>query len=168
MCFHFSNLMQVDPWTFNIVFYRWTIWIGTTAPSTTAHFLPVGVLGRIGRTAVTGVTARSKIHVDVFYMMVFCRIWIWKRVARVNESSSAASQILWCVPWGRGPTVLFFSWDFFWRWGRLEYWIRSYDRRGHRYCFICPFVVIDPTYLGATIVVAQAYLLTSIGLIFFA
>ena len=30
--------------------------------------------------------------------------------------------------------------------------------------FICPFVVIDPTYLGATIVVAQALCLTIFNL----
>ena len=68
-------------------------------------------------------------------------------------------------------TILLFFRDFFWRSGLLENWIRSYVR-GHWFgcslqpgmllnssCqevgFISPFVVIDPTDLGATTAVAQ-------------
>ena len=69
-------------------------------------------------------------------------------------------------------TILLFFRDFFWRSGLFEYWIRLYVR-GHWFgcslrrrpgtplnspCqevgFISPFVVIDPTDLGATTVVA--------------
>ena len=59
-----------------------------------------------------------------------------------------------------GSDMLIFFRDFPWRSGLLEYWIQWYVRG---YCFgcsllpgtlkvgfICPFVVIDPTDLGAT------------------
>ena len=61
-------------------------------------------------------------------------------------SSSAASQIQWWV-----PTVLFF-WLFSPAWDAVQLTLQV--------GFICPFVVIDPTDLGATIVVAQALCLT--------
>ena len=59
--------------------------------------------------------SRSKIYVEVYDGIVS----ILNLETRC--SSSAASQIQWWV-----PTVLFFSWDFFWRSGLLENWIRSY------------------------------------------
>ena len=77
------------------------------------------------------------------------------------------------------PTILLFFRDFFWKSGLLEYhdWIRPYVR-GHWFgcslrpgsqlnspCqevgFICPFVVIDPTNLGATAAVALELLLVN-------
>ena len=65
-------------------------------------------------------------------------------------SSSAASQIQWWV-----PTVLFF-WLFSSAWDAVQLTLQV--------GFICPFVVIDPTDLGATIVVAQALCLTIFNL----
>ena len=72
-------------------------------------------------------------------------------------------------------TILLFFRDFFWSAGLLDYWVRPYFR-GHWFgysllpgtpsnspCqevgFICPFVVINPTDLGATTVVAAGLML---------
>ena len=94
----------------------------------------------------------------------------WFRIALLKLSCFL---IQWWV-----PIVLFFLNDFLWRSGLLEYWIQSYTKYtwGALLWLLspawdtvkvtakltlkvrvnCPFVVIHPIYLGATIVVAQS------------
>ena len=88
--------------------------------------------------------SRSKVYVEVYDGIVS----ILNLETRC--SSSAASQIQWWV-----PTVLFF-WLFSPAWDAVQLTLQV--------GFICPFVVIDPTDFGATIVVAQAVCLTIFNL----
>ena len=79
---------------------------------------------------------RSKIYVEVYDGIV--------SIVNLETrcSSSAASQIQWWV-----PTVLFF-WLFSPAWDAVQLTLQV--------GFICPFVVIDPSNSGSTIVDAQA------------
>ena len=96
------------------------------------------------------------------FMMVLCRFWIWKRVARVrllrrfNVGPDSAVLLLSFLLKIRSVRILdkivclgTLLWLFSPTWDAVKLTLQV--------SFICPFVVIDPTHLGATIVVAQPY-----------
>ena len=141
MCFQLSNLTQFDSWAFQQSFFdRWTLWIGT----------------------VMFFVFNPK---DQRLKNLCWSIWSYYVNFETRCSSLDASLIEWWV-----PTVLLFFWDFFWRSGLSEYWIRSYVRR---HCFGCSPRLGTPSNspcklasavlswsltlcLGATIMVAQS------------
>ena len=148
MCFQLSTWTQFDSWTLQ------------------HSFLSMDILDWDSYFVFNPRDPRLKIYVEVDNGIVLILNF------EMCCSRLAASQIQWWV-----PTVLFFFWNFFLRSGLLEYWKWSYVQ-GHFFgslllgtqlnspCigFICPSVIIDPTNLGMTIVVAQAWCWSSFNL----
>ena len=145
MGFQYSNLMQSNSLTFR------------------QKILIDGFNG-LGKVVLTWISENPRSRFMLELMLLLCWFRVLKRVAR--------SQLLRLFNDGSElPIILLFFRDFFWRSCLLEYWIRSHVR-GHWFgcslrpgtplnspCqevgFICPFVVIDPTYLGAKTAIAR-------------
>ena len=105
--------------------------------------------------------------------MVLCRFWIWKRVARVRllrrfnggplvgpDSAVLLLRFLLKIRSVRILDTIICSEAFLWLFSPTWDSVKLTLKVG----FICPFMVIDPTDLGTTIVVTQDWCLTIFNL----
>ena len=129
-------------------FDRWTLWIGT---------IHLPLIPRI-----------QDWKFMLKFMMVLCWFWILKRIARVRllcrfdggPDSVLLLRFLLKIRSVRILDTIVCSGTFLWVFPPTWDAVRLTLKVG----FMCPFVVIDPTNLGATIVVAQSWCLTTFNL----
>ena len=151
MCFQFSNLMQFDLWTFQ------------------QRFLIDGLMD--WDSCFVLILSFQDWKFILKFMMALCWFWILKHVAWVlllSKFNDGPQQ--WCAVLRlrfllkirsiRILDTMVCSGTLLWLFSPAWDTVQPKLQVG----FICPLVVIDPTNLGATIVVAQAWCLTIFNL----